>query len=693
VIIPAPLVQLIAGLTLLVALVFGIIVQASLQTAHRRGAMSAVTRQSTILCAALSLLYVVTTIFAMVPGALHVEEPPILVVLYVVADGLSFLCAALFWHLTQLLSSPDGQPRRRWVVLSYAGAALMTLLAVSVPDLASEAPKVRPWAETVKWSYILVMLSLTAWHVGRNARGSGWRPGSLGTVSRSDFWTVTLAAACILTMLVLHFFGSWAEHRGLLTFLGAVLGLIIAIPFAARSLGAVLAGLLMALGLLGASGLALGIGIWLGDRLPVELRFLAPVATMVGLLLALGPGQPLLQEIVERVVFRRSRQRRADLLRSFRRLSPALGCGECSHRALAELVRVLRLRGAALLLSDGTRIAAGDIDAERIARRWPSGSTAERLFDRPHYGDDDLPPEVHDTLTDEDILGVVPVLGSSRFWGHLLLRTDLVTTIYRDEDTETVEVFADQLAVLLDAADILTRAVAMERSLAHSEKLAALGELAARIVHDIRNPITAAKSLSQQLSREEGPDAELHGVIDEELDRVERRVSDLLRFARRDELSLEPVDLAALVRETVGRLRGRLDGAGIAIAIEAPRTALVSADREKIRHVLINLIENSVDALAGHDTERRIMLAIVEQNGTSRVEVSDNGPGIPPESLEHVFDPFFSSKADGTGLGLAIVKRTVEAHGGRIDARPNPGSGISFIVELPAGRRSERLER
>src|SRR5439155_300092 len=105
---------------------------------------------------------------------------------------------------------------------------------------------------------------------------------------------------------------------------------------------------------------------------------------------------------------------------------------------------------------------------------------------------------------------------------------------------EAFQVFVAQLALLLDGADLLARTVAVERSLAHAEKLAALGELAARIAHEIRNPVTAARSLAQQLSREPGlPWVAEHRLILEELERVERRVGELLRFARRDELRFE----------------------------------------------------------------------------------------------------------------------------------------------------------
>ena len=223
------------------------------------------------------------------------------------------------------------------------------------------------------------------------------------------------------------------------------------------------------------------------------------------------------------------------------------------------------------------------------------------------------------------------------------------------------------------------------RSLAHAEKLAAIGETAARIAHEIRNPITAARSLAQQLAREPGaPFAAEHEVILDELERVERQVATLLRFARRDELRLEPVDLQALARATADRLRARLDAEQIRLVVEAPERLVTLGDREKLGQTLLNLVENAADALAETAPPGRwITVTVAGAAGRATVRVGDGGPGAPPEVVARLFEPFFTSKAHGTGLGLAIVKRTIEAHGGRIDAERVPDAGLAFRIELP----------
>ena len=150
---------------------------------------------------------------------------------------------------------------------------------------------------------------------------------------------------------------------------------------------------------------------------------------------------------------------------------------------------------------------------------------------------------------------------------------------------------------------------------------------------------------------------------------VTLEVAALLRFARRDEFRFAPLDLGALVRQTAADLATRVEEAGITLAVEAPPEIVVRGDREKLRQVLVNLCENSIDALHDHAGERRIALRVARHNGNAALSVVDSGPGVDPQTLPLIFDAFHSGKAHGTGLGLAIVKRIVDAHGGGVRAR------------------------
>src|SRR5438477_225694 len=292
-------------------------------------------------------------------------------------------------------------------------------------------------------------------------------------------------------------------------------------------------------------------------------------------------------------------------------------------------------------------------------------------------------------LTEADVVAIIPVVSPRRLWGHVLVRTDLLGASFSDEDDQALDAVADQLALLLDGAELLARTRAVERSLAHAEQLAAIGELAARIAHEIRNPITAARSLAQQLVQEESAFGEEHRLILAELERVEKQVAALLRFARREEFRFEGVDLGELARATVAGFRTRLEAAGVGVELELADGVTAHADREKMRQVLINLIENALDALATSPAPRRVGIGVGTANGSALLRVTDSGPGVPADVLPHLFEPFYSRKEAGTGLGLAIAKRTVDAHGGRIELASQADAGMTVHIELPLARPPE----
>jgi signal transduction histidine kinase len=459
----------------------------------------------------------------------------------------------------------------------------------------------------------------------------------------------------------------------------------LAAPFAVRRLGSVVRTLLV-----GAGGVTAAAGVWLGALAirpalaTAEARLLLDAGAVAVLVLVLVPGLSALRAAVDRRLFRRTLDRRLALQRFVAELPPEAGAPECTRRALEELVRMMDLRGAAVLPDGGEPIAVGRCDADALARRWPHDGAS--LPERALVGLDllALPRPLRQVLAESDVVGLVPVATPRRRCGVLVFSTGFLGATFTDEELYGVTAFAGQLALVLDAAALLDRAVAVERALAHAGRLATVGETAARIAHEIRNPVTAARSLAQQLAREPGdPFATEHALILGELERVERQVAALLRFARREQYALAAVDLGAVVRSAVDAFRARLAEAGVALAVEVADGVRVRADPEKLRQVVVNLVENALDALAGAGGGRRLSLRVAARNGTAMVEVADTGPGVPPEALPQLFEPFFSLKSGGTGLGLAIAKRTIDAHGGRIGATSVAGAGTTFRIDLP----------
>jgi signal transduction histidine kinase len=228
-----------------------------------------------------------------------------------------------------------------------------------------------------------------------------------------------------------------------------------------------------------------------------------------------------------------------------------------------------------------------------------------------------------------------------------------------------------------------------------------LEELSAAIAHEIRNPITAAKSLVQQMAEDPASprNAEYASVAIAELDRVERSIAHLLRFARDEAIELAEMQMGDVVRTAAETLRERVTKAGVSLVTSIDETGTMRGDAEKLRRVVENLVSNSIDALEEAHTREPCIDVVCGANlaGDSVwVAVRDNGPGIPAEALPGIFRPFFTTKARGTGFGLALSKKTVEAHGGTIEAGTSPSGGAEIVFTVPRvprahGRRAAEL--
>ena len=237
--------------------------------------------------------------------------------------------------------------------------------------------------------------------------------------------------------------------------------------------------------------------------------------------------------------------------------------------------------------------------------------------------------------------------------------------------------------------------VSRERRVLTDQHVRSLEDLSAQVAHEIRNPITAAKSLVQQMG-EDPTSAENVGyakVALDELDRVERSVAHLLRYAREEDLRLADVSLADVVDSALETLRERIDAQHVRLVREDGHDDVVRGDAEKLRRVVINLVGNALDALAEGSSGHPMLEVLAGENlaGTECwLRVRDNGPGMDARALAQIWSPFYTSKKSGTGLGLAIAKKVVEAHGGTIEAASQPGAGAEFTIALPRAQAEGR---
>jgi two-component system sensor histidine kinase HydH len=226
----------------------------------------------------------------------------------------------------------------------------------------------------------------------------------------------------------------------------------------------------------------------------------------------------------------------------------------------------------------------------------------------------------------------------------------------------------------------------LRREVAESEHLAAVGRLAGSVAHEVRNPLSALRGLVQFLAKGQAPDskqAEYASVAVAEVDRLERVVSGLLEYTRPRPPRLFPLDLEESLKGTLDLMKDdpRAQGVDLQLRVEGPLPT-VEADPDQLRQLLLNLVVNALEALDGRGS-----LSVTARSDRDQVvvEVADDGPGLPPEDLAQVFDPFYSTRERGSGLGLAIARRIVQAHGGELKAanRTQGGGGALFTFTLP----------
>ena len=237
-----------------------------------------------------------------------------------------------------------------------------------------------------------------------------------------------------------------------------------------------------------------------------------------------------------------------------------------------------------------------------------------------------------------------------------------------------------------------------EEALRRRDRLAAMGELASTVAHEVRNPLNAASMTAQRLRREflssvpqgcpERAELEdLLSVMTSETQRIDRIVQQFLEYARPPRLAPEPVDLCALVRDAADRASSLALSRGVRIEVDAPGSETALVDPAQLRQALDNLIRNAVDATPA---DGRVSLAVRRDNAGYAIEVRDTGRGIELAELPKIFDLYYTTKPDGTGVGLAVTQQIVTGHGGTIEVDSKPGTGTVMTVRLPAGKDGAR---
>jgi signal transduction histidine kinase len=384
--------------------------------------------------------------------------------------------------------------------------------------------------------------------------------------------------------------------------------------------------------------------------------------------------------------------------------------GEILHRAANHLTTLLDTSGCFVWLLD-----AG---AQRLRGAAANGAFNDEIRSL-HLTDQSLAMEavrerramsVHDVARDTRVdpamaqrfgsksLLAIPMLHRGRASGALVFDERRSPRHFNQAEIERASVVAGQLAAAVENARLYEdlkssygELALAQAKLVQRERLAALGELAAVVAHEVRNPLGAMFNALSGLRRMLGDSGEvgvLLSILGEESDRINRIIGDLLDFARPPDLAVGRGSLTSAVQEAMSSTLG-VPGIEVQCRIE-PGLDQLRMDPRQIRQALLNLFHNAVQAMpsGGHV---HIWVHRVERNRAPSVaiDVADSGPGVAPALIERIFEPFYTTKASGTGLGLAVVRRIADGHGGSVEVRNGDPRGAVFTLLLPLDVGSE----
>lgn len=297
---------------------------------------------------------------------------------------------------------------------------------------------------------------------------------------------------------------------------------------------------------------------------------------------------------------------------------------------------------------------------------------------------------------DPKYLVAVPMFAKDKNVGVLVASTRSGSKPVGERGLRLIDMLANQAALALETSRLYQNLESANRELAHmrgrlleADKLAALGEIAAGVAHEIRNPLVSIGGFTRRIRKKVGDESPITPyleVIIEEVTRLERTLNEMLEFSSEKRDHFEENDLNEMMDRSLDLLRRELDDKRIEV-VRHYSTDLPSifCDERQIKHVFLNLFLNAIQAMdVGGRLTMRTFTVVRESKQFVAGEVSDNGGGIPMDVVHHIFNPFFTTKDQGSGMGLSIVHKIVTRHFGGVEVHNREGEGTSFLVTLPA---------
>src|SRR5215213_7693405 len=357
----------------------------------------------------------------------------------------------------------------------------------------------------------------------------------------------------------------------------------------------------------------------------------------------------------------------------YKEIVARIGSYAGQHKDLSDLLHFVEERTTEALGLRGLKIFVQDSESEAWLQKVleQSKETAWQ------------PVEDESVLTEQGFKLAYPLRREDKVQG--LLAVDAASASLTPDARTILGLLADQVAIAIDDSRLLGENLRLERELAERERMAALGRMAATVAHEIKNPLSAIKSIAQVMREDQNLRKEYErdlGLIVGETDRLSQSVTQLLSFARRESPATQPLSVDELVRSVVDLFRANAREQGIAIDCEVNVQAELGGRAvPAIRDALSNLVLNALQATPQGG---RVGMSAVAANGDLVISVQDSGSGVPADLRERIWEPFFTTRQRGTGLGLAIVRKRVQEIGGSASLEiSHNGHGALFQLRVP----------
>ena len=283
-----------------------------------------------------------------------------------------------------------------------------------------------------------------------------------------------------------------------------------------------------------------------------------------------------------------------------------------------------------------------------------------------------------------------PLLAGEELLGVVYADNRMVTGAFGQRTLDLLGVFACHVGIALKNAQLFRQLSEARSELALAERLKAIGQVATFVVHEIKNPLSSIQILVDGLQehwRDESLRSRVFSVVPAEIARLNRAVNQILEYARPTPLLKVETEMSRLLNSAIDSLAAEMDARGIAVVRDyASDLPEVQVDGERIRQVLMNLLKNAAEALAGREKAQVKVRLRHAPNHCQEIAIEDNGPGIPEDRMQSIFEPFKTFKATGSGIGLALCQKLVREHEGRITVENAASGGARFRIILPVGK-------